>query len=803
MSEVTIKQLIAHANALERQRGTPQHNPIELLNALKTVAEMDITALDDLVQVAGIAERTRQHKLAAKWFQLAFQKQPSNALRRAYLINLLESGQATEAENEARAALKKSPKEESFLNILGVALKRQDRINEAIDAFSQLAKLNPKSASAWMNLGNSYSSLEQFPKALEAYTKLTQVDAKSAEHFRLLGRTYMQLGEREKAIAALGRASKLAPNNLQVNMEIVGVYFQFGEPALAWEENAKLIAMAPNNKNLIRNHGKIARKLGRIETAKEIYESLLAADPNDVETILVLGNLLCYDFNDRKAANTWFEHAMTVAPDNIELASAYVNSLTNSRYGDESEHFAKAYQIALRILAQPKPLLSVSDDLQSILLRNVDYEHLKQLGEKPQLMRYWLNRMNVGALHNQLGRVESMQDRLDLVSIHREWGDKVQALANPNAIVHSPRTGPRKKIRIGFMSSDLRHHPVTYFVQPIIEKYDRNRFELYCYSFYPREADGVQQRIAQVVDHFGVYDKLSNQQIAQQMANDQLDILFELGGTTLLNKVQVCAYRPAPVQVSWLGYPHSAGISAIDYLLVDPYTMPADPALMIEKPFLMPETWVTLGDLGFAEVPIDAGIPEKRQGHVTFGTANNPYKYTPACFAAWAAVMLRVPHSRFLFLRPEGGTATFRDNVCRQFAMHGVSADRIEFVAVRGTHLPHYNKMDITLDPFPHVGGTTTCESLWMGVPTVTLIGPSMFERLSYSNLSNAGLGDLCAHTVDDYVEKAVQLAQDTPRREALRHGLRQQIREHPLGQAERFVRQFEAQIEKVLAENT
>jgi protein O-GlcNAc transferase len=168
--------------------------------------------------------------------------------------------------------------------------------------------------------------------------------------------------------------------------------------------------------------------------------------------------------------------------------------------------------------------------------------------------------------------------------------------------------------------------------------------------------------------------------------------------------------------------------------------------------------------------------------------------------ALWAAAMLQVPDSRFLFVRPEGGTAIFRDNLARAFARHGIGADRLEYLPIRGQHLQHYNRIDICLDTAPHTGGTTTCETIWMGVPTVTLVGPAFFERLSYSNLSNAGLGDLCTFTADDYVRAAVGLAQDRDRRRALRHGLRDQIRHHPLGQGDRFVAHFQQQIEAVLA---
>jgi predicted O-linked N-acetylglucosamine transferase (SPINDLY family) len=161
--------------------------------------------------------------------------------------------------------------------------------------------------------------------------------------------------------------------------------------------------------------------------------------------------------------------------------------------------------------------------------------------------------------------------------------------------------------------------------------------------------------------------------------------------------------------------------------------------------------------------------------------------------------MNRVPGSRFLFVRPESGAPTFRANIAREFGKHGVGEDRLLFESVRGKHMRHYNRIDIALDSAPHTGGTTTCETLWMGCPTVTLVGEAFFERLSYSNLSNAGLGDLCAFTREQYVEIAVDLAKDRARRLDLRQNLRDRLRNSPLGDAKRWVKNFELTIDRTL----
>ncbi len=340
------------------------------------------------------------------------------------------------------------------------------------------------------------------------------------------------------------------------------------------------------------------------------------------------------------------------------------------------------------------------------------------------------------------------------------------------------------------MSSDLRHHPVTYFALPLLESYDPDTVEVFCYSFYERPADKVQALIANRVTGFRHWPGRPSGQVAEGIAADGLDILFELGGSTAMNKLEIMAFRPARLGASWLGYPHSAGLSRIDLILTDPYLRPADPRLLIERPFEMPETWVALSRM-FGPVPIAEATPEARKGHLTFGTANNPYKYTALCLDLWASVLRRVPGSRFVFLRPEAATPSFVTNTRAAFARRDVDPDRLEYIGVRGDHMRHYNEIDIALDTAPHVGGTTTCEALWMGVPTISLVGPGFPERLSYSNLTNAGLGDLAVHTPADYVAIAAALAADPARRLHLRHGLRAQIAANPLGQPERFARNF------------
>jgi protein O-GlcNAc transferase len=438
--------------------------------------------------------------------------------------------------------------------------------------------------------------------------------------------------------------------------------------------------------------------------------------------------------------------------------------------------------------------------LVEVTTRVCSYEELDRLGDFRSLGRTWAESDRHTALLKQLSRARTHDDKLELLEQHRIWGRMVEDRARAHPIKRPPKRPAGGKIRLGLMSSDLRQHPVAYFALPLFDHVDRERFEVFCYSYYQGDQDPMQRYIAEQVTGFRWWPDISNHDAAQQIAKDQLDILVELGGSTHMNKLEVMAYRAAPRQASWLGYPHSAGLSTIDYFVCDPYSAPARPELMIEEPLTMPHTWLALGRAVFGERhTLPESLPEQRNGFITFGTANNPHKYSREVLRTWAKVVASVPNSRFAFIRPEGGTASFRRNVAAEFAAEGVNEDRLIFHAVRGKHMPFYNEVDITLDPFPLTGGTTTTESLWMGVPLISLVGEAFFERLSYSILSNAGLADLCATSLDQYLELAQKLAADRPRRLALRHGLRDRIRQSPLGRTEEWARDFYDMVARVV----
>jgi len=712
---------------------------------------------------------------------------------------LLEANRIDEATEIVQRSLTKWPRDAVLLNLKGVLLKRRGRLSEAIQAFKQACTADPGQTGAVFNLANSYLATGDAAKATVTFEKVIAREPSNSEAHRLYAQALRQLGDVEKAETSLRAALSVNPQNISAALGLAGLLDDLSR----YSEGIGIIddAIAKNRETveLARAKTILLRHWRGIDQSINYLVDLIAREPNAAWAHHLLG--LEHNTTDREKANVCLRRAYELDPSNPLYLIDLADNCNRSRYGDEGAHIQSAYELAGKFIEQGHGIQAYSKTLRDIFLRCGDYATVEKIGSFDDLGRFWALKGDAPALHLLLGRVTSPEQRRQLIQHHRLWGEPIEQRAARSPLKHvNRRSGVRAKFRVGFMSSDLRNHPVSYFVLPLLEGYDRSRFEFYCYSFYTGKEDAVQKRIRQRVDMFRLAPGISPREAAQIIAEDDLDIVFELGGTTAMNKPEAMAWKPAPLQVSWLGYPHSIGLSTIDGILVDPYIKPQDPALLIEKPFELPHSWVTVAPPTFrSESRIEQSLPEERNHRFTFGTMNNPYKYTSEMLATWADIVSHVDGSRFLFVRPEGGTPAFRESMQRIFEHHGVARERVEFISERGNHLRFYNEIDLSLDTFPQTGGTTTCECLWMGVPVVTLVGEAFFERLSYSNLCNAGLADLCTFDRGSYVETAVRLAADKPRRMALRFGLRDQIRTNPLGRTESFISDFQAVTERAI----
>ena len=759
--------------------------------------------MTDWLAAAQAALNAGRRDEAIKNLTAAVTEEPARNVQvyRTLVVQLYTGGRFAEGEAMAAKGLERHPRDYDLMNTRGVMLRKLKRQPEAVKVFEAAIKLNAKSLAAPQNLANVLLDLKEPARAEAILVKLVRQDPRNGEYLRQLGRALTQQGKIEPALARLRQAISVSRTNIDAWLDLVGLLHEEHRTAESEEWLEKAIAANPGNPRLLEGKVQVMRRSGQMRGAQAFMEALLPANADAAWLHHQLGATVS-DW-DRPRANVLLRRAVELEPDNLAYIGPMIENLERTRSGDEGGHIEEAYHLAKRIMPRKAEFTeSMSKILTEVFIRTCDFDALDELGDFRTLGRAWASSGRHSALMKQLARVRTDEDRLELVEQHRIWGRQVDTAAARRPIKRPPPRPPGGKIRLGFMSSDLRQHPVGYFALPLFDHVDRERFEVFVYSFHQGQEDAAQRLIASKIDAYRWWPDISVGDAAAKIAEDQLDMLIELGGSTHMNKLEVMAYRPAPLQASWLGYPHSAGLASIDYFVCDPYSLPTQPEYLIEQPLVMPKTWLALGRAFFSDRnEITPGLPSERKGYVTYGTANNPHKYSREVFDVWAKVVAATPNSRFAVVRPEGSGQVFRDNVRAQFALQGVSAERVEFHPVRGAHMPFYNEMDISLDPFPLTGGTTTTESLWMGVPLVSMRGEMFHERLSYSILSNAGLGDLCADNAADYHRIALELAADTDRRRALRTGLRDQLRNSPLGQTEDFARAFYDLIHRTVTE--
>lgn len=707
------------------------------------------------------------------------------------------SGRMAETDAWTARGLAQHPVAYDLLNLRGVVLRVGGRPAEALQLFDRAVAVNALDPRAQANRGSVLLELGQVDQALSVFAEVSARAPQDPAHRTNLALALQKLGRFDEAAAQLRQALAQRPDFTDAWMLLAALSSDQGRYAEAEAILDQALTAQPSAPRLLKAKVLVMRFADQGQRALTFLETIVPLLPNEAWAHLHLGDLLAQ--TDRARSLVHLRRATALDPRDLDHVTVLIQTLERAAYPDEGAALEEAYQLAHSVLAPGATKPGQTKLLKDVFARVCAFDEADALGDFSTLGRSWAQAGLQTALIRQLAAVRSNADRTELVEQHRIWGRDLEAVAAQTPLRRPPPRPRDDRIRLGFMSSDLRRHPVAWFAQPLFDHVDRERFALYAYSFYTGQEDATQARIASQVEAFRWTPETTDRRAAQMIADDDLDMLIELGGSTHMNRLGTMAWRPAPLQASWLGYPHSSGLSTIDYFVCDPWNRPTDPALLIETPLVLPRSWVALGEV-FASAPLPRpGLPEVRTGALTFGTANQPYKFTALSLSLWARIVARVPGARFALLRPEAGAETFRRNVLAAFAAEGVDASQVTFHPVRGEHLPLYDEIDISLDTFPLTGGVTTVESLWMGVPVISLRGPAFYERLSWSLLNSAGLADLCVEDLAGYEAAALALAADRDRRARLRTGLRGTISQSPLGDGPGFARDFYAEIEAVV----
>ena len=358
-------------------------------------------------------------------------------------------------------------------------------------------------------------------------------------------------------------------------------------------------------------------------------------------------------------------------------------------------------------------------------------------------------------------------------------------------------------LRIAYLSSDFRDHSVAYFILPVLESHDRSRFEIYIYHNHLR-TDDFTRRAQRAAFQFREVAGMNDADLMKQIAGDRIDLLVELNGLSRGNRLKMLAQRAAPVQLTWLGYPNTTGLKSMDYRIVDAVTDPGDQPenLNSEKLIRMPSVFSVYQPP--PGLPAVGSAPFRKNEFITFGSFNNLPKINAAVLNAWAAILNALPDSRILIKSRMLQYQNPARRLLRDLLDRGVAQDRIDLVGYskdKTMHLDFYKQVDICLDTFPYNGTTTTCDSLIMGVPVITLEGKDHRSRVGASQLRALGLDVLLAGNESDYVENAVSLALDPDRLQSLRANLREKMKSSPLMDAVTFTGELEAAYQQAWTE--
>ncbi len=359
-----------------------------------------------------------------------------------------------------------------------------------------------------------------------------------------------------------------------------------------------------------------------------------------------------------------------------------------------------------------------------------------------------------------------------LFAEHRRAGAYLERHAGTGPWRHANAPDPERRLRIGFVSGDLRNHAVASFIEPLLEQW-RDHPRLHVSIYYTHETiDDTSLRLHKLVHAWHAVEALTDAALAAKIAAEGIDVLIDLAGYTTDNRLLAFAHKPAPVQASWLGYPATTGLRAMDYYLTDRHFFPPGQfdAWFTEKLVYLPAVW---DFRPWPAAPPVSPLPALTSGHLTFGSFNRLGKMNTATIALWSQVLRALPASQMVMagIPPERQ----REQLIAWFAAEGVARERLSFYpwTNQETHLLHHQGVDMALESFPYTGCTTSNHALWMGVPTLTLVGDTPASRLSAANLGALGLEEFVAATPEAFLAKALAWSQDLPRLAALRAGMR------------------------------
>jgi len=544
----------------------------------------------------------------------------------------------------------------------------------------------------------------------------------------------------------------------------------------------KAFTLKPSYAEAYYNLGITLSTVGQLDTAVNSYKIALKINPNFADAHNNLGNILS-DLGQTDKAIKSFNQAIKIKPDYAEAYNNYGITLKKlGQFNAAIKIYKKALAVDPNFALGHYNLGNIYKDLGQLDAAVKSYE--KALRIKPDYIEAHNNRLFT---FNYLTNYDAELNLTKAIKFGTLLKEKVTSRFTDFKGFNEPA-----RLRVGLVSGDLRVHPVGHFLEHVILELAQRNLELIAYTTYPK-FDNLSAHIKPYFSDWKILYGLNDEMAAKLIHDDGIHILIDLSGHTAHNRLPVFAFKPAPVQVSWLGYFATTGLAEIDYIVGDPYVTPLEnQSSFVEKIWQLPESrWCfTPPDYNI----ICGNLPALHLKFITFGCFNNYTKLNDTVVALWAKILNHISDSRLFLKASQFQDQTVREEVIQRFLVYGLDAKRItlEGFDSRENYFLAYQHVDIALDPFPFTGGTTTVEALWMGVPVLTLEGNSLVSRQGVGILINAGLPNWIAKNQDEYLTKAISFTTDLDKLAILRSGLRKCVLSSPLFDAVRFSENFE-----------
>jgi protein O-GlcNAc transferase len=659
-----------------------------------------------------------------------------------------QAGRFQEAERLYKQILAQQPTHIDALHNLGAIALQSRRYDIAANLLRQAIAVKPDFPEAYSNLGIALRNLGELDEAIAALRQAVSLNANFAEAHSNLADALKEKGAIDEAIAAYRRALALKPNLPEIHNNLGNALKDKGQVDEAIAEYRRAIALNPNLADAFNNLANALKDKGILDGAVAAFRRAIVLRPSFAEAYSNLAVAL-RDQGQLDEAIAALRRAIALKPDYYE---AYNNLGSGLKDQGQLDQAIDAYRQSLTV----RPMYTIADS-------NLIY-----------------------TLH-----FHPAYDAQAIAEEHRRWNRQHAWPLRQFLLAHTNDRDPNRRLRVGYVSPDLRMHPVARFLLPLAANHDHGQFEIFCYSSV-RSPDDITARLRSYADVWREVHGFSNEQTADLIRNDRIDILVDLSMHMAGNRMLLFARKPAPIQITYLAYCSTTGLETMDYRITDPHLDPPgrDESIYSERTIRLPRSyWCYESPMQGLEA---SPLPAAGNGLITFACLNNFCKITPDTVRTWAKLLKRVPRARLLLHAAPG---SHRQALTNELSQGGVDPNRLQFLdrLPLSDYLRQYEQIDIALDPFPYVGGTTTCDALWMGVPVVTLRGSTAVARGGGSILSNIGLSELIAESPEQYIQIATDLANDLPRLSRLRSQLREQMLRSPLMDAPQFARDMEA----------